>query len=593
VEIPAGIYEEITGLTPLPPPVDEADYERRKYRRVPFGCRATVSPEARKGVDTTPVVVMVRDVSEAGFSFLHTEALKPGLVFLVEFKGHQDRPVKLKCTVARCEAGGSGGTQFVIGSMFDELLTKELPPKSAGIPSLVQIAAEIKPLETKRTDANVSDAKGTEPARATGLFAQPKPAPTPPADPKSSAPPGAPAPAAAQVRTTGKTTMATSDTEQAHASTAAPVPASTPESAPKPSGLFKAADPTAPAAPNDEAWLDELLGLKADAPKPAADPGAPVFRDVPLPPDPEVPAELEQLPERESYPEPEQQMERELQPEPEPTIETQPVAEAQPVAETQPVPQLTNETQPTAEVEQTAEEQPEQEAQPVAEATPAPQPEPIQLEPEQKEPAPPQPVQEQPAQPQAPEPQPQPEAHVQQQVPMQQQTEPEQQQQPQTQEASVQTPTQTQPTTQPQAQSQPESQPRIQHTPPQAAHPQLEATKAPAGAIPIDPRTEAQIRERRDSAEIRRKHHEVLSRVKELLVKQEQVIKKQQEDLKAVREQAKHQAETLVAELNATKKRLEDLRVKNDADDSDIADLANFLSQHAATIAPVLKNEAA
>src|SRR5271163_1647970 len=114
------------GLSELPPPVDEADYERRKHRRVPFGHRAIITPE-RKGYDNPPTVVMVRDVSAGGVSFLNDEALKPGTPLGIEFKGHQDRPVQLHCTVARCEAGGSGGTQFVVGAAFDAVLTNELP----------------------------------------------------------------------------------------------------------------------------------------------------------------------------------------------------------------------------------------------------------------------------------------------------------------------------------------------------------------------------------------------------------------------------------------------------------------------------------
>ena len=142
MEIPVRIYEEITGLAELPPPVDEADYERRKHRRIPFGHKAIISPE-RKGYDNTPAVVILRDVSLGGVSFLNDEALKVGTPILIEFKGHQDRPVQLHCAVVRCEAGGSGGAQFVVGASFDAVLTKELPVEApVQTPKLAELAAQ-------------------------------------------------------------------------------------------------------------------------------------------------------------------------------------------------------------------------------------------------------------------------------------------------------------------------------------------------------------------------------------------------------------------------------------------------------------------
>jgi uncharacterized coiled-coil protein SlyX len=146
VEIPLSIYEEITGQGELPPPVDEADFERRKHRRVPFGCRATIFPERKTG-DNTPSVVMVRDMSVAGLSILNTEPLKPGTPFLVEFRGRQDRPVKIRCAAARCESGGVGGSQFLVGATFEALLTEELKPTETKPPETT--SAETTPLETE------------------------------------------------------------------------------------------------------------------------------------------------------------------------------------------------------------------------------------------------------------------------------------------------------------------------------------------------------------------------------------------------------------------------------------------------------------
>ncbi len=126
MELSPAVYEEITGTSALPP-IPGEDSDRRKYRRMPFGFRATILP-TRKGVEGPASVVMVRDISLAGISLLNEDALKNGTSFVVEFRGGQDRPVKIRCATVRCEQGGMGGTQYVIGATFEELLTKELPP---------------------------------------------------------------------------------------------------------------------------------------------------------------------------------------------------------------------------------------------------------------------------------------------------------------------------------------------------------------------------------------------------------------------------------------------------------------------------------
>jgi len=126
VELPLEIYEEITGLEELPPPVDETDHERRKHRRVPFGCRVTIFPERKTG-DNAPNVAMVRDMSVGGLSILNPEPLKPPTPFVIEFRGRQDRPVKIRCIATHCEPGGFGATEFVVGAKFDQLLTTVLP----------------------------------------------------------------------------------------------------------------------------------------------------------------------------------------------------------------------------------------------------------------------------------------------------------------------------------------------------------------------------------------------------------------------------------------------------------------------------------
>ncbi len=154
---------------------------------MPFGFRATIQP-MRKGAEGSVSVVMVRDISLAGISVLHEEALKQGSAFIIEFKGCRDLPVRIRCTAVRCEQGGTGGTQYVIGATFDELLTKEFPPlaKEQPLPPLCEqarspgklIKAETE-LEKKAAPASAADAiaKALHAAPAAATTAAPAAAP--------------------------------------------------------------------------------------------------------------------------------------------------------------------------------------------------------------------------------------------------------------------------------------------------------------------------------------------------------------------------------------------------------------------------------
>jgi hypothetical protein len=186
VELPLGIYEEITGLDAFPPPVDETDDERRKHRRIPFGCRVTIFPQRKSG-DNTPGVAMVRDMSVGGLSILNPEPLKPPTPFVIEFRGHQDRPVKIRCIAVHCEPGGFGGTEFVVGATFDQLLTAVLPPEELHkeqpppepLISLVADDAQAADAVEPVTEDLIEEALRDPAAEA----AVPPPAATPPAEP--------------------------------------------------------------------------------------------------------------------------------------------------------------------------------------------------------------------------------------------------------------------------------------------------------------------------------------------------------------------------------------------------------------------------
>jgi hypothetical protein len=76
----------------------------------------------RKGVEGPASPVLLRDISVGGVSFLHAEAIKIGGEFIIGFVGQHGQLVRIQCEANRCESGGTGGTQFVIGASFQALL---------------------------------------------------------------------------------------------------------------------------------------------------------------------------------------------------------------------------------------------------------------------------------------------------------------------------------------------------------------------------------------------------------------------------------------------------------------------------------------
>lgn len=121
MELPVELCEEITGICNFPRVAESADGDRRAYRRFPFGCRGTIWT-VRKGVEGPASPVLLRDISVGGVSFLHAEAIKIGGEFIIGFVGQHGQLVRIQCEANRCESGGTGGTQFVIGASFQALL---------------------------------------------------------------------------------------------------------------------------------------------------------------------------------------------------------------------------------------------------------------------------------------------------------------------------------------------------------------------------------------------------------------------------------------------------------------------------------------
>ncbi|MDB5355948.1 MAG: hypothetical protein JWN24_2401 [Phycisphaerales bacterium] len=113
-------FAEITGFCVLPV-AGGAPSDRRKYARVPFGSRARIS-SLQEGIEGIDSVVVIRDISIAGMSLLYSEPMEAGEEFVIQFSGEHGWPARILCCARRCESGGSGGTQYIIGASFEMVI---------------------------------------------------------------------------------------------------------------------------------------------------------------------------------------------------------------------------------------------------------------------------------------------------------------------------------------------------------------------------------------------------------------------------------------------------------------------------------------
>ncbi len=166
MELSLALCEEITGLGKMPAPADEAEYERRRTQRFAFGSRASICT-VRKGIESDPSVVLMRDISLTGIGFLHAEPLKVGTKFIITFTGRRSRHVKLQCEVDRCDVGGTGGTQYVIGGTFESVLE---PAHDAELPAEEEEPSEPVPLMASLRSRLGPLSASNEPRRPSRIF---------------------------------------------------------------------------------------------------------------------------------------------------------------------------------------------------------------------------------------------------------------------------------------------------------------------------------------------------------------------------------------------------------------------------------------
>ncbi len=129
------IFQSILGICIVNCSDDEA--ERREHPRVEFGRRATIIPL----IDGKPgrgKVVVIRDMSVKGMGMLDSEPMRPLDEFILDLSKFVGRPLGIRCAIERCESGGTGGTQFVLGATFEELL--ESPEQLVLAPEPIAVA---------------------------------------------------------------------------------------------------------------------------------------------------------------------------------------------------------------------------------------------------------------------------------------------------------------------------------------------------------------------------------------------------------------------------------------------------------------------
>jgi hypothetical protein len=103
--------------------LQRAQHEKRKAPRFPFFRTATL-PATDAISEST---VMIRDISATGVCFIGENKMEVGEEFALTLpRRGGDAPLYTKCTVTRCETGGTGQTQYVIGAAFKRLIEEPL-----------------------------------------------------------------------------------------------------------------------------------------------------------------------------------------------------------------------------------------------------------------------------------------------------------------------------------------------------------------------------------------------------------------------------------------------------------------------------------
>lgn len=159
MELSAELFSEIAGSRAAAPARHPTN-DKRKHERVPLADRATVSTLSR-GLEGMDEVVIVRDISVGGVGLLCSEAMEAGQEFVIQFSGQHGLAARILCKVARCEPGGFGGSQFIVGATFEIVIHPAQPSAGVANPAAAEENdSECKPCIDEKKPAEVVAASG-------------------------------------------------------------------------------------------------------------------------------------------------------------------------------------------------------------------------------------------------------------------------------------------------------------------------------------------------------------------------------------------------------------------------------------------------
>jgi len=98
--------------------------ERRQATRIAFGQRTLICRDSgpTAGVWET---VMLQDISQRGVGFLSDEPLPAGETFMLKLTDKEGESIRIRCEIKRCERGGFGGTAFMVGAEFQQVIANQ------------------------------------------------------------------------------------------------------------------------------------------------------------------------------------------------------------------------------------------------------------------------------------------------------------------------------------------------------------------------------------------------------------------------------------------------------------------------------------
>jgi hypothetical protein len=95
--------------------------ERRKAVRVAIGKRTQIRRDSGSGAGNW-ATVMVRDISVGGLALLSEDEVGIGETFVVRLPQRDGKMARIRCATRRCEPGGFGGTAFLVGASFEQVI---------------------------------------------------------------------------------------------------------------------------------------------------------------------------------------------------------------------------------------------------------------------------------------------------------------------------------------------------------------------------------------------------------------------------------------------------------------------------------------